>query len=271
MIPNPFLAEWRQIAPWTNDSMVEQDLIISRLLIELFNHPNFNNSFAFRGGTAIYKLFSPNPVRYSEDIDLVQVKSEPIGKSLNIIRSIADPLLGKPNRKSSRKGVTLTYNFLSETENKKQSIKIEINTREHFSVFGWQNKPFEMQSRWHTGSTNIITYEFDELIGTKLRAFYERDKGRDLFDLWFALQRSDFDPENAVKAFRSYTKEEGKNITRAMFEMNFAEKKVSGSFSQDISPLLAPNLNWNYEKAAIDVYERFIPLLPGDKWKGQLD
>jgi hypothetical protein len=52
-----------------------------------------------------------------------------------------------------------------------------------------------------------------------------------------------------------------------MFEMNFAEKQSSGSFSQDISPLLATDINWNFEKAAIEVYEKFIPLLPGDKWK----
>jgi predicted nucleotidyltransferase component of viral defense system len=153
MIPISIINEWRQIAPWSNDSMVEQDLILSRLLAEFFNHPEFNKSFAFRGGTAIYKLFSSKPVRYSEDIDLVQINAEPIGNSLNIIRSIVDPLLGIPKRKASSKGATLTYSFLSETQNEKQSIKIEINTREHFSVFGWEEKKFEMQSKWYSGNT----------------------------------------------------------------------------------------------------------------------
>ena len=36
---------------------------------------------------------------------------------------------------------------------------------------------------------------------------------------------------------------------------------VLGSFTQDIGPLLAPDIKWDYEKAAIDVYEKFIPLL----------
>src|SRR3990167_6145665 len=127
MIPISIINEWRQIAPWSSDSMVEQDLILSRLLAEFFKHPEFSKSFAFRGGTAIYKLFSSKPVRYSEDIDLVQIKAEPIGNSLNIIRSIVDPLLGKPKWKASSKGATLTYSFLSESQNEKQSIKIEIN------------------------------------------------------------------------------------------------------------------------------------------------
>lgn len=49
--------------------------------------------------------------------------------------------------------------------------------------------------------------------------------------------------------------------------MNFAEKLNSGSFSQDISPPLAPNIQWDFEKAAIDVFEKIIPLIPGKQWK----
>mgnify|MGYP003351863937 CR=1 FL=1 len=50
-------------------------------------------------------------------------------------------------------------------------------------------------------------------------------------------------------------------ISSAMFEMNFAEKLNSASFSQDISPLLAPNIQWDFEKAAIDVFEKINNLL----------
>lgn len=268
MISKIYLDEWRQIAPWSDDRMVEQDLVISRLLIELFNHPEISNSFAFRGGTAIYKLFASQPVRYSEDIDLVQVKAEPIGESIKTIRNLIDPLLGKPKRDSSRKGFTLTYGISSEGGKENKKLKIEINTREHFSVYGLEKKEFNIQSRWFTGSTYMLTYQLDELIGTKLRAFYERDKGRDLFDLWFALQQPNFNVKKSVDAFVAYVKNENKNITRAMFEMNFFEKQASGSFSQDISPLLAPDVIWDFEKAAKEVYEKFIPLLPGEKWKG---
>jgi predicted nucleotidyltransferase component of viral defense system len=267
MIPIPYLNEWRQTAPWTDDGMVEQDLIISRLLVELFNHPKIANSFAFRGGTALYKLFASQPVRYSEDIDLVQTKAEPIGESIVAIRGIIDPLLGKPKRGANKKGFTLTYKISPENGKEQQSLKIEINTREHFSIYGWEQKAFNIQSRWFSNSANIISYQLEELMGTKLRAFYERDKGRDLFDLWFALQQPNFNPDKAVKAFLHYIKEEKKNITRAMFEMNFVEKQEAGSFAQDISPLLAPDINWDFEKAAIEIYEKFIPLLPGEPLK----
>lgn len=68
-------------------------------------------------------------------------------------------------------------------------------------------------------------------------------------------------------AFIEYVKKENKNITRAMFEMNFAEKLSAGSFSQDISPLLAPTIQWDFEKAAIEVFEKIIHLIPGKPWK----
>lgn len=267
MIANAYLNEWRQTVPWADNKMVEQDLIISRLLVELFNHPKISDSLAFRGGTAIYKLFAPHPVRYSEDIDLVQIKAEPIGDTITAIRSIVDPMLGEPERKRSKKTFTLTYDILAEGEAEPQKLKIEINTREHFSVYGLKHKDFSMKSRWFSGESKILSYEFDELLGTKIRAFYQRDKGRDLFDLWFALQQKHFDPKKAVLAFIQYIKKENKNITRAMFEMNFAEKLNAGSFSQDISPLLAPNIQWDFEKAAIDVFEKIIPLIPGKQWK----
>ena len=267
MIANAYLNEWRQIVPWTDNKMVEQDLIISRLLVELFNHPKISDSLAFRGGTAIYKLFTHHPVRYSEDIDLVQIKAEPIGETITAIRSIVDPMLGEPERKRSKKTFTLTYDILAEGEAEPQKLKIEINTREHFSVYGLKHKDFSIKSRWFSGKSKILSYEFDELLGTKIRAFYQRDKGRDLFDLWFALQQENFDPKKAVTAFIEYIKAENKNITRAMFEMNFAEKLNAGSFSQDISPLLAPNIQWDFEKAAIDVFEKIIPLIPGKQWK----
>lgn len=93
MIANAYLNKWRQTVPWSDDRMVEQDLISSRLFVESFNHPKISDSLAFRGSTAIYKLFTSHPVRYSEDIDLVQIKAEPIDETITAIRSIVDPML----------------------------------------------------------------------------------------------------------------------------------------------------------------------------------
>jgi predicted nucleotidyltransferase component of viral defense system len=89
---------WRSVAPWLSDSQVEQDLVLSRVLVELFSNTTLGKNLAFRGGTALYKLHYPSAWRYSEDIDLVQIESGSIGTILDGIRHLIDPLLGTPTR-----------------------------------------------------------------------------------------------------------------------------------------------------------------------------
>ena len=57
MIPQADIVAWRQFAPWVNDAQVEQDLIISRALISIFQSPFLADRLAFQGGTALHKLY----------------------------------------------------------------------------------------------------------------------------------------------------------------------------------------------------------------------
>jgi len=84
MIPFDFITRWRSHAPWVSDGQVEQDLVLSRALVELYGDEKLQRELAFRGGTALNKLFLDSPQRYSEDIDLVQVEAGPSrGKARN--------------------------------------------------------------------------------------------------------------------------------------------------------------------------------------------
>lgn len=83
MIPQAAITQWRKIAPWINDFHIEQDLILSRALVEIFQDEGVSNSLALRGGTTLHKLYMNEPLRYSEDIDLVQHKEGPIGPILD--------------------------------------------------------------------------------------------------------------------------------------------------------------------------------------------
>jgi hypothetical protein len=57
MIPQAYINEWQTVAPWVLDAQIEQDLIISRAICEIFSDPQLASSLAFRGGTALHKLF----------------------------------------------------------------------------------------------------------------------------------------------------------------------------------------------------------------------
>jgi hypothetical protein len=93
VIPAAFITEWRQRVPWVSDAQVEQDLLICRALASALAVPGVANAFAFRGGTALYKLYL-EPQRYSEDIDLVQIAAGPVGPAIAALRATLDPWLG---------------------------------------------------------------------------------------------------------------------------------------------------------------------------------
>ena len=39
MIPRASITAWRKAAPWGDNTQVEQDLVLSRALVELFSRP----------------------------------------------------------------------------------------------------------------------------------------------------------------------------------------------------------------------------------------
>ena len=129
MIHRNAIIEWREAAPWKELRFVEQDLIISRALIALFQDEYLRSKLAFRGGTALYKLFLTQPIRYSEDLDFVQIDAEPIGEVLDRVKS-ALLFLGKPKTARKANNNTLVYRMeAEEPPGTTLRLKVEINCR----------------------------------------------------------------------------------------------------------------------------------------------
>jgi predicted nucleotidyltransferase component of viral defense system len=269
VIPRDYITEWRKQAPWVQDIQVEQDLVISRALVAIFSHPLLRKALAFRGGTALYKLYLKPAARYSEDIDLVQMRAEPAGPIMDALRAVLDPWLGAPRWKQTEGRVTFAYRLQSEeTPPITMRLKVEINTREHFAHYGFKQMPYSISSRWFEGDCDIATYDLDELLGTKLRALYQRKKGRDLFDLATALEAGAIDPARIIPAFAAYMEHGGHHVSRAQFEQNMAAKMTDPLFTADITPLLAPGYSWDIHKARDAVAAQLIERLPGEPWRG---
>jgi len=108
------MAPWAQDAQDAQDAQVEQDLVISRALVHLFQQEEVSSLLAFRGGTALYKLYLSPPSRYSEDIDLVQMLPGAPGPLIDAMRRTLDPWLGTPRRVIKEGKVALMYRFRAE-------------------------------------------------------------------------------------------------------------------------------------------------------------
>lgn len=115
MIPRLNIIAWGQTFPWVDERQIEQDLIISRAVIELFNDPFLKDRLRFRGGTALNKLHFPEPLRYSEDIDLVRTTAGPIGPILDAVRRILQPWMGQAQFDQSAMAPKLRFRFRPRT------------------------------------------------------------------------------------------------------------------------------------------------------------
>jgi len=269
LIPQAHIQAWRASAPWPSASQVEQDLIICRALCDLFSSPALAGKVAFRGGTAIHKLLFKQPLRYSEDIDLVQTQVEPIGATVDAVRA-ALSWLGKCNREQAGHSMHLVFRFAPEAEIAATlKLKVEINTREHQNLLGLRRYPFEVRNDWYSGRVDLVSFEPEEVFGTKLRALLQRRKNRDLFDLHQGIEQLALDPAKVVACFEHYLSLEGLVISRAEAEERML-KKLTRSLTEDIEPLLPVGVRFD-EAVAIDafnaVWRRFIGQLRGDGWK----
>jgi len=260
MIPKIAITEWSNIVPWTDVNNVEQDLIICRALVAIYNDDFLASHLAFRGGTALHKLYlqSPQP-RYSEDIDIVQIIPENIGTVFDRLRDVLF-FLGKPVIKQKKNNNTMVFRVDSTfSPIKSIRLKVEINCKEHFSVLGLVKIPFSVNNQWFSGQCEITTYHLDELIGTKLRALYQRRKGRDLFDLRQALENPNLNPENVIKCYREYISfSDGTPPSKAVYIANMEEKLQDDIFLNDTHGLLRPSLTFEQESAWEVVREELI-------------
>jgi len=261
MIPESAIIEWRETVPWVEDAQVEQDLIICRALTAIYQDEFLAKRLAFRGGTALHKLYLSPQLRYSEDIDVVQVVSEPIKSTIDRLRDVL-AFLGEPQVKQKRSNNTLIFKVNSSMPPViPLKLKIEINCREHFHVYDFETKHFTVSNQWFSDECDILTYRLDELVGTKVRALYERRKGRDLFDLYRALQDERLNADNVMACFMKYMKNEGKKPTYSLYTSNMDDKMNKIEFLGDTNNLLRPGTVYNPVKSYEVVKEKLIDKL----------
>lgn len=241
MLPQAYITEWGAGAPWPDPVQVEQDLILSRLLVQAGTDDLLRKVLAFRGGTCLQKLHLPFPLRYSEDLDFVRTDSDPkLGAIFDRFRKCANEIgLVEHRRKfpgpDSDMG-TIWFDAEPTAAPGRIRIKIESNVAETDSYLPLITRSYGVQSRWWSGTAELLTYELNDLLGTKLRALYQRRKGRDLFDLWIALTRLEVDDQEVAAALQHYMG--GSSFSYPQLRNNLEEKLVDRLFVDDIAGLL---------------------------------
>jgi predicted nucleotidyltransferase component of viral defense system len=268
MIPSQNLVAWGNVVPWADPRQVEQDLIISRALIEIFSDEMLRKELRFRGGTALNKLHFPAPFRYSEDIDLVRTTAGPIGPLLDQLRVVLEPWLGRAQFDQSPVAPKFRFRIDAEEGDAPIRLKIEMNTREIAAYNTPVELPLKVENPWFSGETGIPTFSWEEMLATKLRALLQRDKGRDLYDVSHAIEVSEeLDVDCIIEIFGRYLSLSEQTITRAEAQQRMFAKLAKPRFLLDIRPLLSADQAEALDEASTAeafrrVFTTFIDRLP---------
>lgn len=107
-----------------------------------------------------------------------------------------------------------------------------------------------MTNQWYNGNCQVTTYYLDELIGTKLRALYQRRKGRDLFDLHKALTTGNLNCNKVLECYHKYMEFVVDNPpSQKEFLQNMEIKMQDDEFLGDTELLLRPDEKFNPQEA----------------------
>ncbi len=233
MIPETAITAWSIGRPWPTVEQVEQDLLLSRAICAIASDSYLRNELVFRGGTALHKLHLDRAYRYSEDLDYVRASADGIGPLTQALTRLGHDLgFDVRTRLSEHPKV---FWRTTATTGAPLRIKIEVNTHERMPTLPLLELEHAVDSSWWRGSVSVPTFQPAELLATKIRALYQRSKGRDLFDLWLALDELQLDPTAILSAFRAYRPA---GLTAKLAQANLARKLTDTTFRHDLDPLV---------------------------------
>jgi predicted nucleotidyltransferase component of viral defense system len=277
------LTAWQTHAPWPKRSQIEQDLRLSRGVAAIFTDEVLRNHLAMRGGTVLHKAHLAPAARYSEDIDLVLTKAMDTDTLEKHLRRVLTPILGEPapsifldawlalrNAKNSSKILSIKFKFIPIGLKRNETIKVDVNLNEHAALYPLVDVNFQsLDEEGELVTAQAISYDINEMLGTKTRALMQRQQGRDLFDLWFAWSQSQagatpyaVNGKRAMEAFEWYLGNEGTTMGRAEAAQLLDQRVRNAPFRQDMDTLLRPDLpKFDVDAAASTVRREFLDYL----------
>ena len=189
--------------------MVEKNYVLTTVLKRIYES-DFRNKLAFKGRTALYKLYLHK--RFSVDLDfteLAEIQTDALKK-----------VVEQPDIKSRVKGIdpignsirmTLGYTSVLEFANR---IFLDISQRER-PVMPLVEKSIHSP---FFESFDALTFQVDELLAEKLRALMQRKKPRDYLDVYYIAESEAADFGKAVEIAE---------VKLSHYQENFDKNKIT--------------------------------------------
>lgn len=159
--------------------------ILSKILIELASEKQLSTKLGFKGGTALFFFYDLD--RFSTDLDFDLLGEE--DTSAENIEKIITSNITLVDKKLKR----FTWYWQGSYEKGWQTIKVEVNTRRYPNSY--------IVKDFRGFSVKVLSPE--DMMAHKMCAVIDRNKlqNRDLYDLWFMLNKN-WQPNEAIIKLR---------------------------------------------------------------------
>jgi predicted nucleotidyltransferase component of viral defense system len=214
--------------------LVEKDYILGWLLFGIASS-SVSKQLAFKGGTALSKVYFPNQWRLSEDLDFTLLKET----DLTVIATSIEQEIPRLVQKASGIAATIKHQpFTNPTYLQsrfqytgpisKNKVKIEISKEEFVGDVVQKSVPQLLDYPRFV----VNVYSLENLLAEKIRTLLQRGKVRDYYDVWKLLKVEKFDNGRVKDIFLQKCKT--KNIVFSSLEQ---------FFPTDLIGILKPYLN----------------------------
>ena len=219
-----------------------------------------------KGGTALNKIYLSGVQRFSEDLDFDAFFKGSVARNRKIefLQSEVMAALTKDYEvqrpRMMREIVRFACSFHNEM-GKKDSIFVEFNL--HTPRVGRIIVKEAKSQLWGTAVT-IPVYSFEALVAKKLKTFYERETGKDLYDIYRSLQgRTDSDMRKIVSTLRKVLKVEGIKYTDFVSGVSGAlqDEELIASVHASSNPYIPRTLRIGWKQAAEHIRKKLTPYL----------
>lgn len=270
----------QHVVLWPELHQIEQDLLLSLAMHAIFSDQFLRTQVAMRGGTVLHKVHLAPAARYSEDIDLVVFGDRPEEHVRKALMRVLRPILGREQswawthlklavRNATQKSRILRciYKVPSVVEpGRTLTIEVETNVTERAPHLDLMYPSFGFTFRDQTLSTPLVSFHLNEMLATKMRALFQRRKGRDLFDLQAAISRGNpgvLSIDAVIAAFQHYMRAERTRVPRSEFiEHLRACLRDRTGFCTDLKGLLRTGEDWDAHAAGTLIEQQVLARLP---------
>ncbi|MDH2908039.1 MAG: nucleotidyl transferase AbiEii/AbiGii toxin family protein [Candidatus Nitrosotalea sp.] len=172
-------------------------------------------NLAFKGGTALSKIYFPSDWRLSEDLDfsiLGETEWDEIIKSLenevpSIVQTESGMVLRQKEDPHTNAGY-LQYKIGYIGPIGRGIAKIEV-TREKFVGYVVTGEVKNIPSEFDYPKFSVNAYSLETIMSEKIRAIMERGYLRDYYDVWRLLKEKKFEKQKVLDMFKEKCKVKG--------------------------------------------------------------